>query len=139
MTLRSENCWLKANQLLFTKKHLQLLATEVFKLKTEMSLELMNDTFLFVERPYNLRSNYTLEGKRDHAVYHGSESLSSLAPKLRDLLPNSIKNSASLKELKTKTNTWAFDRRPCRICKKYVGRAGFIFRFTGAYNMTIYL
>ena len=139
MTLRSENCWLKANQLLSTKKHLQLLATEVFKLKTEMSLELMNDTFHFVERPYNLRSNYTLEGKRDHAVYHGSESLSSLAPKVRDLLPNSIKNSASLKELKTKTNTWAFDRRPCRICKKYVGRAGFIFRFTGAYNMTIYL
>ena len=105
MTLRSENCWLKANRLLFTKKHLQLLATEVFKLKTGMSLELMNDTFHFVERPYNLRSNYTLEGKRDHAVYHGSESLSSLAPKLRDLLPNSIKNSASLKELKTKTNT----------------------------------
>ena len=35
-----------------------------------------------MEGPYNLRSNYTLESKRDHTVYHGSESLSSLAPKL---------------------------------------------------------
>ena len=86
----------------------------------------MNDIFLFVEKPYNLRSNYTLKRKRYHTVYHGSESLSSLAPKLWDLLPNSIKNSASLKEFKTKINALAFDRCPCRICKKYVSRVGFI-------------
>ena len=107
------------------QKNLQLLATEIFKSKTGVSPELMNDIFHFVKRPYNLRSVYTLERKRDHTVYHGSESLSSLAPKLWDLLPNSIKNSASLKEFKTKINTWAFERCPCRICKKYVGRVGF--------------
>ena len=108
------------------QKNLQLLATEIFKSKTGVSSELMNDIFHFVERPYNLRSDYTLERKRDHTVYYGSESLSSLAPKLWDLLPNSIKNSASLKEFKTKINTWAFDRCPCRVSKKYVGRVGFI-------------
>ena len=78
------------------QKNLQLLATEIFKSKTGVSPELMNDIFNFVERPYNLRRDYTLERKRDHTVYHGSESLSSLAPKLWDLLPNTIKNSASL-------------------------------------------
>ena len=92
-----------------------------------MSPELMNDIFHFAERPYNLRSDYTLERKRDHTVYHGSESLSSLAPKLWDLLPNSIKNSAFLKEFKTKINTWAFERCSCRICKKYLGRVGFVY------------
>ena len=65
----------------------------------------MSDIFYFVERPYNLRSDYALERKRDHTGYHGSESLSSLNPKLCDLLPNSIKKSASLKEFKTKINT----------------------------------
>ena len=65
----------------------------------------MNDIFHFVERTYGLRREYTLERKRDHTVYHGSDSLPSLAPKLWDLLPNSIKNSASLKEFKTKINT----------------------------------
>ena len=77
------------------QKNLQLLATEIFKSKIGVTPELMNDIFHFVERPYNLRSDYELERKRDHTVHHGSESLSSLAPKLWDLLPNSIKNSAS--------------------------------------------
>ena len=86
----------------------------------------MNDIFHFVERPYNLRSDYTLERKQDHTFYHGSEFLSSLGPKLLDLLPNSIKNSAFLKKFKTKVNTWAFERCPCRICKKYVWKVGFI-------------
>ena len=65
----------------------------------------MNDIFHFVERPYNFKSDYTLERKRDHIVYHGSESLPSLDPKLWDPLSNSIKNSASLMEFKTKINT----------------------------------
>ena len=101
-----------------------MLATEIFK--SGVSPELINDIFHFVERLYNLTINYTLERKRDHTVYHDSESLSSLAPKLWDLLLNSTKNSASLKEFKTKTKAWAFDHYPCRICKKYVERAGFI-------------
>ena len=81
MTLRSTNCWLKTNQLVFTKKTLQLLATEILKSKTGVSPEFMS-IFHFVERLYNLRSDYTLERKRDHTVYHGTESVSSLAPKL---------------------------------------------------------
>ena len=52
----------------------------------------MNDIFHFVERPYNLGGDYALKRKRDHTVYHGSGSLSSLAPKLWDRIPNSIKN-----------------------------------------------
>ena len=71
-------------------------ATEIFKSKTGVSPELMNDIFHFVKRIYNLKSN--------HTIYHGSKSLSSLASKLWDLLRNSIKNSASLKEFKTKIN-----------------------------------
>ena len=43
------------------QKSLQLLATEIFKSKTGVSPELMNDIFHFVERSYNLRSDYSLE------------------------------------------------------------------------------
>ena len=43
--------------------------------------KLKNDIFNFVERSYNLRSNYTLERKQDCTVYHSSEGLSSLVPK----------------------------------------------------------
>ena len=37
------------------QKNFQLLATEIFKSKTGVSPELMNDIFHFVERPYNLK------------------------------------------------------------------------------------
>ena len=70
------------------QKNLQLLATEIFKSKTGVSSELMNDIFHFVELPCNLSGDYTLEKKQDHTVHHGSESLSSLSPKLWNLLPN---------------------------------------------------
>ena len=53
-----------------------------------MSPELMNDIFHFMEIPYNLRNDYTLKRNQDHTVYHGSESLSSLAAKLWEILPN---------------------------------------------------
>ena len=86
------------------QRNFQLLATEIFKSKTGVSPELMNDVFHF-PRPDNLRSNYTLKRKRDRTAYQVLESLSSFAPKLWDLLPNSVKNSASLKEFKTKINT----------------------------------
>ena len=54
MNLRSKNCWLKTNH----QKNVQLLGTEIFKSKTGVPLELMNDIFHFVER-----SDYTLERK----------------------------------------------------------------------------
>ena len=50
--------------------------------------ELMNDIFHFMELPYNLRNDYILKRKQDHTVYHGSESLSSRAAKLWEILPN---------------------------------------------------
>ena len=100
-------------------------AADIFE-SNEVLPELMNNIFRFVEKPYKLTSHHKLERKGDHTVYHGSENISSFAPKLWDLLPNSIKDSASLKYFKTKNNTWAADRCPFRICKKYVGRLGFI-------------
>ena len=105
------------------QKNHQLLATEIFKSKTGVSPELIDDIFYFVERPCNLGSNYTLQKNRDHTVYHELESLSSLASKLWNLLPNSIKNSA---EIKTKINTWAADHCSFRIFKNYLERVGFV-------------
>ena len=75
----------------------------------------------FVEILYNLKSTYTSEKRRDYTVYHSSKR-----SKLRDLLQNSIKNSPSLKQFKTHINTRTADHCPCIICKKYVGRVGFI-------------
>ena len=76
-------------------------AADIFE-SNEVLPELMNNIFRFVEKQATrlqtkLTSHHKLERKGDHTVYHGSESISSFAPKLWDLLPNSIKDSASLK------------------------------------------
>ena len=76
---------LQAKDKLVLQKICQSLATEVLKSKTGVSPELTDDIFHFVERPYNLRSNYTLERKRDDTIQHSSKSFSSLAPKFCDL------------------------------------------------------
>ena len=111
------------------QNNLQLGATVIFESEIGMSPELMNHIFQFVERPCNLRWNYTSERKQDYTVYHGSESLSFLVSKLWDVLPNSRKNSTPLKEFKTKINIGQLTTilaEYTRNNKKYVGRIGFI-------------
>ena len=56
----------------------------------------MKDIFHFVEKPHNLRNNSTLKRKHNRPVYLGAETISCLVPKIWELVPNAIKNAASL-------------------------------------------
>ena len=87
------------------QRNLQLLATEIFKFKNGIAPELMSDIFQFVKKPYNLRNRSILQRKRTKTVYNGSETLSSLAPKIWVLLPNSLKEEMSLAVFKNKIKT----------------------------------
>lgn len=78
MTLHFKDYWLKIKQ--YVPKKPQLLATEIYKSKIGMSPDLTN-IFQLVGRPYNLRSNFTLELKRNYTLYHDPENFSSLGPK----------------------------------------------------------
>ena len=75
---------------------------------------------------YNLKSQLTRKGVKANSVYFGNESLSSLALKMWDLVPDSFKNEKSLKRSKSRTKTRTTDKRSCRICKVYIGQVGFI-------------
>ena len=89
------------------QKNLQVLATEIFKVKLNISLEILKELFSFNVRNYNLRSQSTLKQIKTNSVYFGSESLSSLAPKIWDLVPDSFKNKNSLERFKNRIKTWA--------------------------------
>ena len=45
---------------------------------------------------YNLRNNNSFKRRRVNSVWHGTESVSYLGPKIWDLVPNEIKESESL-------------------------------------------
>ena len=86
------------------QKNLQILATEIYKVKNDLGPKIMADIFHFVEKPYNLRNNSIIQRQRqaNHTVYFGTKSISSLAPKLCELIPNEIKSAESLNIFKEK-------------------------------------
>ena len=102
------------------QRNLQLLTTEIFKVKNGVSTGLTEDNFHFVNKPYDLRNNRILFRKRNRTVFYGTESLSSLAPRIWELIPQSLKDEPELSQFKTKIKTWATSQCPCRLCKKYM-------------------
>ena len=77
-------------------KNLQVLATEIFKAKLNISPGIL---FSFNVRNYYLRSQSTLKRIKTTSVYFGSKTLSSLDLKIWDLRPNSFKNKNSLEKV----------------------------------------
>ena len=84
------------------QRNLQVLATEIFKVKLNISPEILKELFSFNARNYNLRSQSTLKRIKTNSVYFGSESLSSLVPKIWDLVPGNFKNENLLERFKNR-------------------------------------
>ena len=71
------------------QRNVQFLAIEIFKVKNGVSTELTEDIFQFVNKPYDLRNNRISLTKRSRAVFYGPEGLSSLAPRMWELITQS--------------------------------------------------
>ena len=108
------------------QKNLQLLATEINKTKNDLGPKTMKDTFHFIQIPYNLRNDPELQRRRKRTVYFRTESISSFAPKIWELIPSNIRSTNSLGIFKEKIKFWTTDKSACRICKRYIGNVGFI-------------
>ena len=68
----------------------------MFKIKNNMTTGILNEMFQNRTLPYNLRTNSNFSSRQVHAVYHGTESLSFLGPKMWELVPEDTKQSESL-------------------------------------------
>ena len=63
------------------RRNLQILKTEIYKVRNDLGPEIMKDIFHFVQKPYNLRNDSTLKRQRNCTVYFGTENISFLSPK----------------------------------------------------------
>ena len=108
------------------QKNLQILATEIYKTKNDLGPKIVKDTFHFIQKPYSLRNDPELQRRRNRTVYFGTESISSLAPKIWELIPSDIRSANSLGIFKEKIKFWTTVKCPCRLCKTYIGNVGFI-------------
>ena len=73
----------KDNSVSIHHKNLQVLATEMFKIHRGLSPDILREIFVPKISSYNLPRNNTLERCHVHSVYHGTESLSFLSPKIK--------------------------------------------------------
>ena len=105
---------------------LQALATEMFRIHRGLFPEILRETFVSKTCSYNLYRKDTFEKRQVHSVYHVTESLSFLGPKIWDLVPVEFKQSESLDSFKLKINKWLPFECPCRLCKFYIQQLRFL-------------
>ena len=108
------------------QRNLQTLATEIYKAKNKISLEVVNFLFEFTNKNYNLRNVSILKWNTCFTVHYGGESLVSLAPEIWELVPDSIREVKTLPLFKNKIKAWTTDKCPCRLSKNYIGQVAFI-------------
>ena len=104
-----------------------MLAIEIFRFYNGLSPRLTNNIFKpKAENPYNLRQVSEFSRPMVKSVYHGTESISYLGPKIWDILPEKLKNIDNLGHFKRETKIWKTDNCPCRLCKVYIESIGFL-------------
>ena len=78
------------------QNNINYLATEIYKTQNDSGPEIMKHNFHFMQKRYNLRNDPKLQRRRNCTVYFGTDSISSLAPRIWNLIPNDIKDASSL-------------------------------------------
>ena len=73
----------------------------MFKIKIDLSPEIMTELFeQRNEHHYNLRNNVHFINPQFRTVYHCSESISFLGPKIWNILPDRLKKATSFEAFK---------------------------------------
>ena len=115
------------NAVTIHQRNLQVLVTEIFKVKNNLSPEIMKQVFDCQEPYYNLRSETSQFGRENiKTTHYVIQSVKFLGPKIWTIVPQNIKNCKSWQEFKKLIKVWKPKDCPCRTCKKYVANIGFI-------------
>ena len=107
-------------------KNLQFLAVEIYKALNKLSSPLMGELFKVKDTKYSFRKGITLLPNKAKTTHFGINSISHLAPKIWDLIPDEIKECQSLNTFKAEVKHWIPHKCPCTLCKLYIPSLGFI-------------
>ena len=105
-------------------RNIQALLTEVLKMKNELASLIMESISNKRFNTYNLRNFQEFAMERKRTVWYGLETLSHRYPQLWSLLPESLKEMASLRQSKRYIKHWIFRDCRCRSCKVYIQNLG---------------
>ena len=107
-------------------KNLQILMTEMYKTRNGLNPSFMQEIFCDNTTYYNLRNGNEFFQPRVRSVNNGTESVRFKGPQLWQMLPQTIRNSQSLCQFKTKIKRWNGENCPCKLCHVFIPNLGFL-------------
>ena len=88
-------------------------------IKNELTLMIIANVFTTIpENHYNLCSYNGFRLRFVRTVYHGTESVPYLGPKIWDNVPIDLRNAQSFYSFKKSIGKWIQNNCPCRLCKR---------------------
>ena len=103
-------------------RNLQKLLIQIFKVKMNFTLEIMNEVFDFIECRYSLRNELRFKSRKIRTVRYGNETAAFVDSRIWTNIPNELKESTLLNEFKSKIKTWKPKNCSCKLCKIYLQR-----------------
>ena len=97
----------------------------MFKVTRGLSPEIVNELLQFREQ-IKLRQRPQFQIPWVQSVFSGTECLKFLGPKIWALVPNEMKQLESLGKFGNAIKQWKPTFCPCRQCKRYIYRIGFL-------------
>ena len=108
------------------QKNIESLAIEIYKFQGGLAPAIMSDLFITRVNNYDLRNFQELESSLRRTVKFGTETISYRGPQIWNLIPERIRTLETLNKFKKEIKSWKCDACPCRMCKTYIQRVGFI-------------
>ena len=109
-------------------RNIQKVAIEMFKVKNDLCPEILKS--FFCQTGFKSTQNATFHRPNVNSVYNGEHSLRSYGPIVWDtMIPEDVKKISDLDEFKESIKKWIPNNCPCRLCKDYTHRVGFITLF----------
>ena len=114
------------NTVTIHERNIQVLLTEIFKVKSGAAPEIITESLKFKDHSYDLRNNNGLERRIIKSCKYGSETVSSLGTKLWDILSKYIKKAEYLQEFKNAIKFWSPLNCTCKLCKTYIANVSYV-------------
>ena len=118
---------IKDNTVSIHHRNLQVLVTELYKIKNGIAPTLMYDVFKISSNPCNTRRGEdSFQTRNVKSVKYGTETLSYLGPLIWQEVPEHIRQETNFSIFRKLIKQWKPAKCPCRLCKTYIANIGFI-------------
>ena len=92
----------------------------------KLAPEIMDEGFDFIDCRYPLRNELRFKLRNIRTVRYEIETAAFVGSRIWSNKPSELKESTSLNEFKKKIKTWKPENCPCKLCKIYIQRIGYL-------------